>query len=154
MNIYENNPNLSSKNIRVNSGRHQRNLAREKHSVAARRTDRVRRLQAVLHKHKANRHCRSPARWAGCTYRRSDARLSRGYAALNAGRIDMEDEWKPIETAPQGGEMFLGYRDGKVRDACRVPRSDCEMWVFGGLSGGAWLKPTHWRPLPPAPRAE
>lgn len=67
-------------------------------------------------------------------------------------------DWKPIETAPQDGSVFLGYRDGKFREACRVPRDDCEMWIFGGQSGSTefspQLKPTHWMPLPPAPRAE
>ena len=70
----------------------------------------------------------------------------------------MADEWKPIDAAPQNGSVFLGYRDGKVREAWRVPRNDCEMWVFGGQSGSAefapQLKPTHWMPLPPAPRTE
>jgi hypothetical protein len=64
-------------------------------------------------------------------------------------------EWRLIETAPTDGTIILGYRDGKVREAHRVPRDDCEMWVFGGSSGSTeiapQLKPTHWMPLPEPP---
>ena len=76
--------------------------------------------------------------------------------AIWAGVSAAPEEWQPIETAPQDGTVFLGYRDGKVREAHRVQRDDCEMWVFGGSSGSVevapQLKPTHWMPLPAAPK--
>lgn len=64
-------------------------------------------------------------------------------------------EWEPIETAPQDGTEILGYRDGKIAVAYRVPRDDCEMWAFGGTSAAIdiapYLKPTHWMRIPAPP---
>lgn len=64
--------------------------------------------------------------------------------------------WQPIETAPTDGTEFLGYRGGRIGNACRIPRHDCEMWEFRGTSGAfniaPYLKPTHWMPLPAAPK--
>lgn len=73
------------------------------------------------------------------------------------GRMTIEhDEWQPIETAPTDGTEFLGYRNGRVATASRVPRTDCEMWVFGGVSAAVeyfpHIKPTHWRPALKRPR--
>lgn len=63
--------------------------------------------------------------------------------------------WLTIETAPMDGTEFLGYRRGQVRDACRVPRDDCEMWMFGGSSADHASfpdnRPSHWQPKPPPP---
>jgi hypothetical protein len=63
--------------------------------------------------------------------------------------------WMPIATAPKDGSEFLAYRRGAIATASRVPRDDCEMWVFGGYSAAVecWpdIKPTHWMPLPPPP---
>jgi hypothetical protein len=65
--------------------------------------------------------------------------------------------WQPISTAPQDGTEFLGYKRGNLATAYRVPRDDCEMWVFGNESGAYehWpeVRPTHWMPKPPAPGA-
>lgn len=91
---------------------------------------------------------------AGVKYRE---RALSAAPSLPAAEEDARDGWRPIETAPTDGTVFLGYRDGKVREAHRVPRDDCEMWCFGGASGGVeyfpWLKPTHWKPIdyPAAP---
>jgi hypothetical protein len=63
--------------------------------------------------------------------------------------------WRPIESAPKDGSEFLAYRRGAIATASRVPRDDCEMWVFGGCSAAVecWpdIRPTHWMPLPPPP---
>lgn len=68
------------------------------------------------------------------------------------------DAWQPIETAPRDGTHFLGYRRGTVAEAYFVPRDDCEMWAFGRQSGAYehWpeVRPTHWMPLPAAPKQE
>jgi hypothetical protein len=68
-----------------------------------------------------------------------------------------EPQWQPIETAPMDGTEFLGYRDGRVASAHRIPRDDCEMWSFGSHSAGVefnpWIKPTYWMPLPALPAA-
>jgi len=77
--------------------------------------------------------------------------------AFAAGQAS-KSEWQPIATAPKDGTVFLGYRDGKMRESYRVQRPDCEMWVFGSSSGAVeiapQLKPTHWMPLPAAPSQE
>ena len=79
----------------------------------------------------------------------------RGRTAWLRAELRKLSGWLPIETAPQDGTVFLGYRDGRVREACRVPRDDCEMWVFGGQSGSTefapQLRPTHWMALPDSP---
>ena len=71
----------------------------------------------------------------------------------DAGRA----KWQPIETAPKDGTEFLGYRNGRIANAYRVQRDDCEMWSFGSQSGSVKyfpnVKPTHWMPLPDAPDA-
>lgn len=64
-------------------------------------------------------------------------------------------KWLPIEMAPQDGTEILGYRNGRIATACRVPRDDCEMWTFAGTTAAIdiapHLKPTHWMPLPAPP---
>lgn len=62
--------------------------------------------------------------------------------------------WQPIETAPKDGSQFLALRRGEISIAWVIPRSDCEMWVFGKESAAAeyWPrhKPDHWAPIPAA----
>ena len=77
-------------------------------------------------------------------------------AALKAENESLKrDQWKPIDTAPKDGTVFLGYKLGQFRECYKVPRDDCDMWCFGGISGADDLfpniKPTHWMPLPKAP---
>ena len=64
--------------------------------------------------------------------------------------------WLPIESAPKDGTEFLGLRGNKIANAYKVQRDDCEMWCFGGSSGDVeiapYTKPTHWMPLPAAPK--
>jgi hypothetical protein len=65
--------------------------------------------------------------------------------------------WMSIETAPMDGEKFLGYKDGRMAEAYRVQRNDCEMWHFGNSTAAVkhhpGIKPTHWMPLPAAPES-
>lgn len=65
--------------------------------------------------------------------------------------------WLPIESAPKDGTVFLGYRNGRIANASKVQRDDCEMWAFGNQSAAVdvWpdILPTHWMPLPTAPEA-
>lgn len=81
--------------------------------------------------------------------------LARFRAACRAEALEEAAQWQPIETAPNDGTEFLAYRRGKVATAYRVPRDDCEMWVFGGSSAAVEhfpsIKPTHWMPLPQPP---
>jgi Protein of unknown function (DUF551) len=64
--------------------------------------------------------------------------------------------WLPIESAPKDGTEFLGLRGNKIANAYKVQHDDCEMWCFGGSSGDVeiapYTKPTHWMPLPAAPK--
>ena len=73
-----------------------------------------------------------------------------------ASQIEQETAWQPIETAPKDGTVFLGYKLGQFRECYKVPRDDCDMWCFGGVSGADDLfpniKPTHWMPLPTPPK--
>lgn len=73
-----------------------------------------------------------------------------------AEQIANETAWQPIETAPKDGTVFLGYKLGQFRECYKVPRDDCDMWCFGGVSGADDLfpniKPTHWMPLPTPPK--
>lgn len=65
--------------------------------------------------------------------------------------------WLPIKSAPKDGTVFLGYRNGRIANASKVQRDDCEMWAFGNQSGDVslWpdILPTHWMPLPKPPEA-
>lgn len=64
-------------------------------------------------------------------------------------------EWRTIETAPMDGTVVLGFRDGQIAKASRVPRDDLEMWTFGTRTASVEyvpsIKPTHWMPLPDFP---
>ena len=77
------------------------------------------------------------------------------FAEALVAELAKEYEWKPIETAPKDGTVFLGYKRGQFRECYKVPRDDCDMWCFGGTSGADDLfpniKPTHWMPLPKPP---
>ena len=66
--------------------------------------------------------------------------------------------WRPIDTAPNDGTEFVGYREGVFSKAVRVQRDDFETWHFCGASGAVkhypHLKPTHWMPLPADPEPQ
>ncbi len=80
-----------------------------------------------------------------------------GVCVQSGLRAEKPAAWQPIETAPMNGEKFWGYGRGKQGVAFLIPRDDCEMWEFCGWSADSFacpeVKPTHWRPLPPAPEA-
>jgi len=77
------------------------------------------------------------------------------YDQLCALLSAQEPTWRPIETAPRDETMFLGYRRGTIRNTYLVPRDDCVMWSFGGVTSAVEvhpdLAPTHWMPLPSPP---
>jgi hypothetical protein len=83
------------------------------------------------------------------------------HSAIKAAQPDgWVSEWQPIETAPKDGTVFLGYkmnRFGPQYGACyKLQRTDGEAWCFNGESGGHKyfpnIRPTHWMPLPAAPK--
>lgn len=77
----------------------------------------------------------------------------------------MSMEWQPIETAPKDGTIVLacGKWAGEIGGIGHAPEilavsfsgsTDYKGfdWSVEGTSGyAAWLKPTHWMPLPAAP---
>ena len=78
------------------------------------------------------------------------------FAEALVTEIANETAWQPIETAPKDGTVFLGYKLGQFRECYKVPRDDCDMWCFGGVSGAddpfPNIKPTHWMPLQTPPK--
>jgi hypothetical protein len=69
------------------------------------------------------------------------------------------DQWQPIETAPTHGHVLLTLPNGRVCEGywgCakynRKTKAYDEAWVTSPYSGD--VEPTHWMPLPSAPRAK
>lgn len=64
------------------------------------------------------------------------------------------NEWQPIRTAPMDGTAVLLWPGVMTWTEEMGPSVG---WFARGLvgwvCGSAWLKPTHWMPLPPAPEA-
>lgn len=59
-------------------------------------------------------------------------------------------QWHPIETAPRDGKPFLAY-DGRAVAEVYWAKPWAE-FVYT-LSGGTYgTRPTHWMPLPEAPK--
>lgn len=89
-------------------------------------------------------------------------------------RLSAGADWQPIETAPKDGTKILIWRDGwdyapvAWRDAIDCDEGSFGAWVFAdhlclGVGDGClgWNEdiedghmPTHWMPLPAAPRHE
>jgi hypothetical protein len=69
-------------------------------------------------------------------------------------------DWQPISTAPRDGTAILGYGIEVLRGAfaeawaIRVIslQSGRHRYVWRVLGSEMWLSPTHWMPLPAAPR--
>jgi hypothetical protein len=58
-------------------------------------------------------------------------------------------DWRPIETAPKD-EMVIGYEDGMMR----LVLWEGEWKCVGADVRPFWFNPTHWMPLPTAPRKD
>ncbi len=62
--------------------------------------------------------------------------------------------WRPIETAPQDGEVLIFLEDGKI---CVASQYQPGVWVcdpptiYGPDDPRLYASPTHWMPLPAAP---
>lgn len=78
-------------------------------------------------------------------------------------------DWQPIETAPRDGIAILGYWEwaGEINgidhdkeiaiifwSGGRTDYPGFEWVVRGTDAYAAWLRPTHWMPLPPPPLTE
>ncbi len=79
----------------------------------------------------------------------------------------MEDDWKPIETAPEDCTVPVlvfcpkanrGTPSCEVVVMCRDCTGELSYWTNGGPNAGDDLyfgpgeEPTHWMPLPPPPK--
>lgn len=70
------------------------------------------------------------------------------------------DTWRPIETAPRDGTIFLAHGDGPAIRSCPFI---C-VWDWDDPSKGDYewrdfytervMEPTHWQPLPPPPKGD
>jgi hypothetical protein len=60
------------------------------------------------------------------------------------------DEWLPIETAPDNGEIILVY--GGAFTSPSTVSADGKWWKLR-IREGSKTQPTHWMPLPPPPLA-
>lgn len=86
------------------------------------------------------------------------------YAEL-AGKRDAISKWQPIETAPKDGTAFRAYADELI-DLDFNPCGSVEAaWSGEEFIGCVWngqqdawygkaINPTHWMPLPAAPKGE
>lgn len=63
------------------------------------------------------------------------------------GSIEMT-EWQPIETAPKDGTDVLVWCGGTMFIACM----EVGRWFFDRTDYSVKPLPTHWMPLPPAPK--
>jgi hypothetical protein len=62
----------------------------------------------------------------------------------------MNDDWQPIETAPEGGYLVLVYPNYHGAVTC-AHRDDNGIWR-DDLEGNFEIQPTHWMPLPEPPK--
>lgn len=61
-------------------------------------------------------------------------------------------EWQPIETAPHGKTVLLGWRDWRDHQWCMEVGPASHGWRRGGVSNiSAHGSATHWMPLPAPP---
>lgn len=89
--------------------------------------------------------------------------------AFEAGKRDAIPEWQPIETAPKStvngrdvhGVYILGFCPD--HDACDLESCICVVWWEPLMNSGSGMwygeggyetHPTHWMPLPAAPKGE
>lgn len=70
--------------------------------------------------------------------------------AYEAGKRDAVPEWLPIETAPEATHVFVWLPNyGTVRGIFTTDQSRQRWW-----NGEEVIYPTHWMPLPTAPKGE
>lgn len=84
-------------------------------------------------------------------------------------QIEIKGEWRDISSAPRDGTRILGY--GQLAGEVNGPSEEYEIvpieWRGGftdyvgynwyipfGDAYAAWLKPTHWMPLPDKPHTQ
>jgi len=61
-------------------------------------------------------------------------------------------EWQPIETAPERVEVMTKIHDDKgARNETSLVRQR-NLWFFPDMSMYVYYRPTHWMPLPEAPK--
>lgn len=58
-----------------------------------------------------------------------------------------EEKWQPIETAPKDGTQILAWYPGLRSTPVQT------WWLPGANRWHLTGNPTHWQPLPPAPRS-
>lgn len=70
---------------------------------------------------------------------------------------EREDAWRPIESAPKDGTDIIVYRP--KFDGDYIPQVGLDYWMTKGVLAPTWGKsrkdcpPTHWQPLPRAPKS-
>jgi len=80
-------------------------------------------------------------------------------------RVEVDERWRPIETAPKDGSLFMAYKCGvPVFGAMKPSKRSCgsvdgvlqweEVIVFKLHPRDITWNPTHWRPLPLSPEDE
>jgi hypothetical protein len=62
--------------------------------------------------------------------------------------------WQPIESAPLDGTFLVHMNDGSMHVAKRLGHLKNSMVIGGAFNFDRSEKPTHWMPLPAAPRDE
>jgi len=102
----------------------------------------------------------------GTYYKEPEQLLTEAY---EAGKRDAIPEWQPIETAPKStvngrdvhGVYILGFCPD--HDACDLESCICVVWWEPLMNSGSGMwygeggyetHPTHWMPLPAAPKGE
>lgn len=62
-------------------------------------------------------------------------------------------DWRDIDSAPKDGTRVLTHRQGFAESMAVAWWHESELeWV--AVHGSYWPEPTHWMPLPPAPKSK
>lgn len=81
----------------------------------------------------------------------ADAFLCALAVAYDAGRLVVDEGWRPIETAPKDGRVVLGYW---AEDRVETIQFKSGNFVYSYDWEDECDGPTHWRPLPAPPKGE
>ena len=80
-----------------------------------------------------------------------DWKRKHGIEVEKATALRRQEQWHPIETAPNGVEIFVAYDDGSTR-LISAEENDC-LWEAPYTPRAVWLVvPTDWRVPPQHPR--